>query len=134
MCTLSLRVHTGVGSAGSVQANPLTADALQCALEMILNGIAVRLTLPTGKRSSVVGDDELKPLRHCLRLAFQGRIPMPGLDRDNLARLFVLPLGRYRPETGVFSFRSPATRAGRQQWLIFHPRSPLGTTKLPEAF
>src|SRR5438445_7838493 len=117
MCTLCQGVHASVGSAGSVQANALAADAFKCALKMILNRIAVRLTLPTGKRSSVVGDDELKPLRHCLRLAFQGRIPMPGLDRENLARLFVLPLGRYRPESGVLSFRSLATRAGRQQWL-----------------
>jgi hypothetical protein len=59
MCALRECMNSCVGSTGAVHSNGLAADALKRALKMILNRIAMRLTLPTGERSSVVRDGKL---------------------------------------------------------------------------
>ena len=57
MCALREGVDACVRPPGPVNAHRRSGDALKRAFEMILNGIAVRLTLPAGKRRAVVSDD-----------------------------------------------------------------------------
>jgi hypothetical protein len=47
-----------------VNAHSVTADTLEHALELILNGVAMRLALPTRKLRAVVGNDQFQPSRH----------------------------------------------------------------------
>jgi hypothetical protein len=49
-------VYACIRSSGSVNAHTLAADALKRALQMILNGIAMRLALPAGKRRAIISD------------------------------------------------------------------------------
>jgi hypothetical protein len=53
------RVDACVCSSGAVNANRSASDALERALEIILNSIAVRLALPPGERRAVVRNDQL---------------------------------------------------------------------------
>jgi hypothetical protein len=48
-----------------MNANGLAADTLKRALDMILNRVAMGLTLPTRKSSPVIGDNHFQPSRHC---------------------------------------------------------------------
>lgn len=64
--TLRERVNTGVGSSGAVHAQIRARDFRERMLEAILNRVATRLALPAIKRRAVVGDDELKPVRHSI--------------------------------------------------------------------
>src|ERR1700720_2977564 len=64
MCTLSESVHTGIGSPGAMHTSALLSYSAKRAFQNILHGVAVRLALPTCKSCSVVGDNELQPLRH----------------------------------------------------------------------
>ena len=56
MCALRERVYPSVRSPGAVNAGGLAADTLECPLEMILNRVAMGLTLPARKSCPVVGD------------------------------------------------------------------------------
>jgi hypothetical protein len=57
MCTLPVRMNSGVGSTGSMDTHAMAADAPESALEMILNGVSVRLALPSREWSSIVSND-----------------------------------------------------------------------------
>jgi hypothetical protein len=59
MCALREGVDACVRSPGPVNAHRPSGDAFKRAFEMILNGIAVRLTLPAGEWRAVVRDDYL---------------------------------------------------------------------------
>ena len=61
---LGQRMNASVGSPGSVNAKASSACTLESAFEIILDRILMRLALPTGKRSTVVGNDQFQPLRH----------------------------------------------------------------------
>ena len=56
MRALSERVDTGVGPSGAMDPKAYSRYPVQRALELILDSLAVRLTLPAGKRGPVVGD------------------------------------------------------------------------------
>lgn len=58
MRTLREGVHAGIGASRPVHPNRRALDAFERALEMILNSIAVRLTLPAGKGRAVIGNDQ----------------------------------------------------------------------------
>jgi hypothetical protein len=49
-----------------VNARRLAKDALKRALHVILNGIAMRLALPTGEWRTVIRDDEFQPSCHSM--------------------------------------------------------------------
>lgn len=58
MRTLRERVHAGICASRSMHSNCRTLDAFKRALEVILNPIAVRLTLPAREGRTVIGDDQ----------------------------------------------------------------------------
>jgi hypothetical protein len=60
------RVDARVRSSGAVKARRLAKDALKCALQVILDSIAMRLALPTGERRAIVRDDEFQPSCHSI--------------------------------------------------------------------
>src|SRR5437773_10717795 len=64
MCALRESVDSGVRSPGAVNADGLAADMLKCALNMILNRIAMGLTLPARELRSIIGDNQFQPSRH----------------------------------------------------------------------
>ena len=64
MRALCERMDPGVGSSGPVHAHGSAGDTLKCALDMILNSVAMRLALPAGERRTVVGDDQFQSLHH----------------------------------------------------------------------
>jgi hypothetical protein len=49
MCALRERVYACVRSPGAVNAHRRAGDALERALEVVLDRVAVRLTLPAGE-------------------------------------------------------------------------------------
>jgi hypothetical protein len=64
MGTLCESVDARIRSPGSVNTDPLAADTLKRALDMILNRVAMGLTLPSRKSFPVVGDNHFQPSRH----------------------------------------------------------------------
>ena len=58
MRALAERVNTGIRPSGAVNPHGSAVNARKSTLEMILYGVAMRLALPTGKRRTVVSDDE----------------------------------------------------------------------------
>jgi len=63
MCALPDRVHPGVGASRAGHCETCAADPLECCFQLILNGVAVPLALPTSEISPVVTDDQLEPAR-----------------------------------------------------------------------
>ena len=57
MRALSKCVHAGIGASGTVNSQIIATNSPECALELVLNRVVMRLTLPSGKRRAVVGDD-----------------------------------------------------------------------------
>ena len=57
MRALGKGVDSSIGSPGAVNAYTLAADAFKRALEVVLNSIAMGLTLPARKRDPVVGNN-----------------------------------------------------------------------------
>ena len=64
MRTLSERVDTRVGSTGTVNAHAFSGYFMKSTLKMILNGVAMTLTLPAAKRASIISQGQLQPPRH----------------------------------------------------------------------
>ena len=64
MCALRERVHACVRSPGAVNAHRRAGEALERALEIILNGITVRLTLPAGEWRAIVRDNQFQSSGH----------------------------------------------------------------------
>src|SRR5438034_10925225 len=80
MCALRESVDSGIRSSGAVNADGLAANTLKCALDMILNRIAMGLTLPSRELRSVVGDNQFQPSRHLnllRRLCYVRRVLSP---------------------------------------------------------
>jgi len=59
-------MDTGVWSSGAMNARRLAKDALKRVLHVILDGIAMRLALPTGERRAIVRDNEFQPSCHSM--------------------------------------------------------------------
>jgi len=57
MRALGKGVDSSIGSPGAVNAYTLAADAFRRALEVVLNSVAMGLTLPARKRDPVVGNN-----------------------------------------------------------------------------
>ena len=57
-----------IGPAGAMHPYGLGTDTLKGAFQSVLNRIAVRLALPSGKRGAVVRNDQLEPRRHLVAL------------------------------------------------------------------
>ena len=57
------RVHTGVGASRAGHRQMCPADSLKCGFQVVLNGVAVPLALPTRKISPVITDNQLEPAR-----------------------------------------------------------------------
>jgi hypothetical protein len=57
MRALSERVHAGIGAARAMNAYRGAANSFKRLFEVILNGVAMLLTLPPGKVRPVVCDD-----------------------------------------------------------------------------
>lgn len=57
-------MYTCVRPSGSVDVDRSTTHSADRAFQMILDGVTVFLALPAGKMRAVVGNDQLKPLRH----------------------------------------------------------------------
>src|SRR5438045_9291311 len=64
MCALAERVHAGISSSRAMNANARAANFVEGALETILHGVAMGLTLPAGKMTAVVGNNQFQPPRH----------------------------------------------------------------------
>jgi hypothetical protein len=64
MSALRESVDSGIRSPGALNAEGLAADTLECALNIVLNRIAMGLALPSRKVRSVVGDNQFQPSRH----------------------------------------------------------------------
>ena len=60
------RVHAGIRPSRAVDANPLGTNLCEGRFEMVLNAVAVGLTLPSGKRPAVIGNDEFEPRGHLI--------------------------------------------------------------------
>ena len=69
MRALRQRVDTGIGPPSAMHPYGLGTDSLKSAFQVVLNRIAVRLALPSGKRSTVVRNDQLEPRPHLIALA-----------------------------------------------------------------
>ncbi len=105
MRALRQRMHAGVRSPCAVHAHFRSRDTCEGIFEMILDRVAVRLTLPAGERTTVIRDDELKPARHSLarnlraiEVALQNHLRRDLID--HAARMFCflprLPQGTMR--------------------------------------
>ena len=57
MRALGKGVDSSIRSAGAVNTHTLAADAFKRALEVVLNSVAMGLTLPARKRGPVVGNN-----------------------------------------------------------------------------
>lgn len=68
MRALGQRMDTSVGPPGAMHPDGLGTDASKSAFQAVLNRIAVRLALPSGKRGTVVGNDQLEPRRHLIAM------------------------------------------------------------------
>jgi hypothetical protein len=58
MSALCECVDPGICSSGAVNARRLAKDTLKRALQVILDGIAMRLALPTGEQRAIVCNNE----------------------------------------------------------------------------
>ena len=57
MCALRQGVDARIGSSGTVNAHRLTTNAFKCAFDMVLDRVAMRLTLPAGKSGPVISNN-----------------------------------------------------------------------------
>jgi hypothetical protein len=64
MSALCESVDACIRSPGPMNTDGLAPDTRKRALDMILNRVAMRLTLPAGKSFPIVGDNHLQPSRH----------------------------------------------------------------------
>jgi hypothetical protein len=64
MGALGESVDASVGSSSPVNADRLAADTLKRSLDMVLNRVAMGLTLPPRKSFPLVGDNHFQPSRH----------------------------------------------------------------------
>jgi hypothetical protein len=80
MGALCESVDSSIRSSGSVNAHRLAADALERALEVILNRVAMCLALPTCKLRSVVGNDQFQASRHGLDLVITVHCSLPAIS------------------------------------------------------
>ncbi len=74
MRALRQGMHTGIGATSAVHAQLGTRDRGESLLQVILNCVAAGLALPSGKRCTVIRDDELQPRWHL----FGWRISTPA--------------------------------------------------------
>jgi len=58
---LRKRVNTRIRSSRAVNANALASDLVECALELVLSCIAMRLALTAGAGRTVVSNGQLEP-------------------------------------------------------------------------
>ena len=65
-------VDSGIGSSRAMNANAFRTNMFECRLEVVLDAVAVGLTLPSGKWPAVIGDDELEPRGHLIALCRTG--------------------------------------------------------------
>ncbi len=56
MRALRQSVDSGVSPSCTMNANPRAADFLKRVFQLVLNGVAMRLTLPAGKRRTVISN------------------------------------------------------------------------------
>src|SRR5207247_10890146 len=89
-------MDTRIGPSGAMDADRRGTDTLKSIFQVVLNRIAVRLALPSGKRCSVVGNDQLKPRRHLaltnflLRTAIAGALQSVEVSlQDHLRRYLI---------------------------------------------
>src|SRR5439155_21337820 len=61
-------MDAGIGPPSAMDPDRLGTDTLKSIFQMVLNRIAVRLALPSGKRGTVVGNDQLEPRSHLIVL------------------------------------------------------------------
>jgi len=81
MRALRERVNASVSAAGAMNARFNPSDPADGAFQVILNGGAMCLALPSGESCAVVGNDQFQPRRHfTLRRSF------------GMVRQFVLPI------------------------------------------
>ena len=73
MRALRQRMDARIGPPGAMHSHALGANPLKRAFQVILNRIAVRLALPSGKWRTVVGNDQLEPRRHLIALEDSSR-------------------------------------------------------------
>jgi len=59
-------VDACVCASGTMNAHRSASDALEHALQMILDRVAVRLALPSGEWRTVVSDNEFQPSCHSI--------------------------------------------------------------------
>jgi len=64
MSALSDRMHARVSASRAMNPNLAARDAMKSTFQFVLDGFAMALTLPAGEMATIVGDDELEPLRH----------------------------------------------------------------------
>ena len=64
MRALSKRVHAGIGSPSAVNSYLAPANLAKGPLQLVLHSFSMFLTLPAGEVRTVVGNDQLEPLRH----------------------------------------------------------------------
>jgi hypothetical protein len=57
-------VNAGVRSSSTMNAHLFAKDPLKCALQVILDSIAMRLALPTGKRRAIVRNNQFQSSEH----------------------------------------------------------------------
>ena len=86
MSALSQRVNSGIGSSSTMDANALACYALESTLELILNGVLMRLALPSAEAGSVVGNNQFQPIRHFNPAGFPPIQFSPAFDQDNLVK------------------------------------------------
>jgi hypothetical protein len=117
MRALRKRVHSGIGASRSMHANRRPLDAFERALEMVLNPVAIRLTLPARKGRAVISNDQFQPL-HTLAgcRQFVRVLPIEKSLQDHLRRDLVDVTAR---GPRFFSgFAQGAFRCNRSQALI----------------
>src|SRR5206468_4968138 len=64
VCALSESVDACVCPSGSVNTHGPAGDALKGVLEIVLDRVAMRLTLPAGERRAVISYDKFQSSRH----------------------------------------------------------------------
>jgi hypothetical protein len=70
MRALSKRMNTRVRTSRAVNLHVLSGHALKCPLKMILNRVAVRLTLPSGEGAAIISERKLQACCHLIRRLF----------------------------------------------------------------
>src|ERR1051326_1497583 len=103
-----------IRSSSAVNSYPLSANFMNGALELVLNCLAMRLTLPAGERRTVVSDGQFKS-RHC------------GDDQDTFARSSVRQLDRQGAECRGIFCPTAEVRVGPLQLSVSRPKCRLRT-------